>query len=208
MRRIIWLGAAMLVFSQPGRCQPHNQQAAETSPPASSTGPANGSAQAAPTPVAHRDLLADAARRARAEKKEAAKATKVYTNDNLPSAVAMPSEAAETAQATTKGTSAPTEKPAAAMDEKAWRERFANLRHKLEQDQADLDVMQRELAVLSIQSYSDPTKALEQQHSRDDINKKTADIAARKKQVEADKQAIDDAETELRRTGGDPGWAR
>ncbi len=30
--------------------------------------------------------------------------------------------------------------------------------HKLAQDQADLDVMQRELGVLNVQYYSDPVK--------------------------------------------------
>ena len=68
--------------------------------------------------------------------------------------------------------------------------------------------MQRELGVLNMQYYSDPNKAMQQQLSRDDINKKTSDIDAKKKDVEADQQAIDDAEDDLRKAGGDPGWAR
>ena len=36
----------------------------------------------------------------------------------------------------------------AKSDEDKWRARFDKLRHKLEQDQADLEVMQRELGVL------------------------------------------------------------
>ena len=68
--------------------------------------------------------------------------------------------------------------------------------------------MQRELGTLDVQYYNDPVKAMQQQLSRDDINKKTADIDAKKKQIEADQQAIDDAQDELRKAGGDPGWAR
>ena len=49
---------------------------------------------------------------------------------------------------------------------------------------------------------------MQQQLTRDDINKKTADIDAKTEQIEADQQAIDDAEDDLRKAGGDPGWAR
>ena len=42
----------------------------------------------------------------------------------------------------------------------------------------------------------------------EDINKKTSDIDAKKQKIEADKQAISDAEDDLRKAGGDSGWAR
>ena len=79
---------------------------------------------------------------------------------------------------------------------------------KLATDQADLDVMQRELGVLDVQNYSDPVKAMQQALTRSDINKKAADIDAKTKEIEADKQAIADAEDDLRKAGGDSGWAR
>jgi hypothetical protein len=44
--------------------------------------------------------------------------------------------------------------------------------------------------------------------TRGDINAKTAKIDAGKQAVEADKQAISDAEDELRKSGGDIGWSR
>ncbi len=53
--------------------------------------------------------------------------------------------------------------------------------------------MQRELGVLDVQYYSDPVKAMQQQLTRSDINDKTAKIDAKKKEIEADQQAIDDA---------------
>ena len=68
--------------------------------------------------------------------------------------------------------------------------------------------MQRELGVLDVQYYNDPVKGMQQGYSRSDINEKTDKIEAKKKTIEADNQAIADAEEELQRAGGDPGWAR
>ena len=93
-------------------------------------------------------------------------------------------------------------------DEKTWRDRFAKLRTKLHQDEDALSVMQRELGVLDVQYYNDPNKALQQNLTRSDINAKTAKIDAGKQAVEADKQAISDAEDELRKSGNDIGWSR
>ncbi|HEY7825664.1 MAG TPA: hypothetical protein VIC00_02510 [Candidatus Acidoferrales bacterium] len=92
--------------------------------------------------------------------------------------------------------------------ENTWRDKFATLRHKLEQDQENLAVLQRELGTLNTQFYSDPNKQLEQQLTRSDIDKKTAEINAATEQVAADQKAIADAESDLRASGGDPGWAR
>jgi hypothetical protein len=68
--------------------------------------------------------------------------------------------------------------------------------------------MQRELGVLDVQYYNNPVQAMQQELTRSDINDKTSKIDAKKKDIEADQQAIDDAEDELRKAGGDPGWAR
>ena len=68
--------------------------------------------------------------------------------------------------------------------------------------------MQRELGVLDLQNYSDPMKGMQQGLTRSDINEKTAKIEAKKKQIAADQQAISDAEDQLRKSGGDSGWAR
>jgi cell division protein FtsL len=59
-----------------------------------------------------------------------------------------------------------------------------------------------------VQYYSDPQKALIQQHDRSDINEKTAKIDAKKKEIDSVNQQIADLEDELRKSGGDPGWAR
>jgi hypothetical protein len=165
------------------------------------------------------DSLAAAARKAREQKKDQAQGTpRVFDNDTIPkqggvSAVGVSADASSTdangapAAGATGGTVATGGSPGSS-DEKGWRELFATLRKKQDQDQASLDVMQRELGVLDVQYYNDPNKALEQNLTRSDINEKTAKIDAAKEKVEADKQAISDAEDQLRKAGGDIGWSR
>jgi hypothetical protein len=164
------------------------------------------------------DPLVAAARKAREQKKDqaGAKPPRVFNNDNIPtqggvSAVGQnpAGDNADGTDAAAANAGAPASGGASAANgEKAWRDRFAKLRKKLEQDQADLELMQRELGVLDVQYYNDPVKAMQQGYSRSDINEKTDKIEAKKKTIEADNQAIADAEDELQRAGGDPGWAR
>jgi hypothetical protein len=225
MRRALWLAAiaAIAVFPPNSHCQQQEQtkSASQDSASSTSTSPSTSqntsqsSSQAPPqSDSGQQESLAEAARRAREQKKDAPKQAKVITNDNIPkeggiSAVGEEPPAAENAENSENASAdAAKSEKAAASDEKKWRERFEKLRHKLEQDQADLDVMQRELGVLDLQYYNDPVKAMQQELTRRDINEKTAKIAAKQKEIEADKQAISDAEDDLRQSGGDPGWAR
>jgi hypothetical protein len=164
------------------------------------------SAPSAAVAPSQQDSLAAAARRAKEKKKDASKPSRVFTNDNIPTtggissvgaAPAAPSTPAAEASGSTKND-----------DEKAWRAKFAALHHKLEQDQQELEVMQRELGELNLQYYNDPMKAMQQELTRSDITAKTGKIDAKKKEIEADQQAISNAEDDLRKAGGDPGWAR
>jgi hypothetical protein len=190
--------------------------APQTTPPPPPVPPA----QIAPTPVG--DSLAAAARKAREAKKEQAqsKPGQVFDNDNIPtqggvSAIGPASDAsvasgdgAAVATGTEPGAAAAPGGAPGPNDEKAWRDTFAKLRHKLDQDQDALNILQRELGVLDVQYYNDPNKALQQNLTRSDINEKTAKIDAAKQKVAADNQAISDAEDQLRRAGGDIGWSR
>jgi hypothetical protein len=210
---------------QPSQNQAQPQQSAAPSTPASAA-PASAQAPAAQvssqstvaSPPPQEDSLAAAARKAREQKKDqaGAKPPRVFSNDNIPthggvSAVGQ-NAAADNADGTDaaagNGSAPAAGGTSAGAGEKAWRERFARLRKKLEQDQADLDVMQRELGVLDVQYYNDPVKGMQQGYSRSDINEKTDKIEDKKKTIEADQQAISDAEDELHKAGGDPGWAR
>ena len=211
---------------QPSQSQAQQQQTQApatpaSAPAASATPPAAQAPSSQSTTVSlppqTTDPLVAAARKAREQRKDqaGAKPARVFTNDNIPtqggvSAVGV-APAADNANGTgaAAGATAPaSDKTTSAAGESAWRERFAHLRKKLEQDQADLDLMQRELGVLDVQYYNDPVKSMQQGYSRSDINEKTDKIEAKKKTIEADEQAIADAEEELQRAGGDPGWAR
>ncbi len=200
MRRMLWLAAAAMLAVA---ADSWGQQTDPQPPPAPQD---QTQSQGAPAP--QQDSLAEAARKAREQKKESAKSAKTFDNDTIPtqggiSTVGEGTSAPATGnEATQQGAAKP------ANDEKSWRAKFADLRHKLEQDQANLDVMQRELGELNTQFYTDPVKAMQQQLTRSDINNKIADIDKMKAQIQADQQAIDDAEDELRKSGGDPGWAR
>jgi hypothetical protein len=203
--------AGFLVFSAaawPQQTQQKPSQNDQQTTAAQNT-PANASNQQTSAPPV--DSLAEAARKARAAEKNAPKTARVFTNDNIPTAGGVSDVGAVNQASSDSGTGknaqAKGSAKAPANDEASWRARFADLRHKLQQDQAELDIMQRELGVLNMQYYSDPNKAMQQQLSRDDINKKSAAIDAKKKQIADDQQAISDAEDALRKAGGDPGWA-
>ena len=163
------------------------------------------------------DPVAEAARKARAEKQATAKPKKIYTDDdfaskkNAPAAPAASTEG-DQASATQGATDATAATDASAINdpksEAYWRKRFQAVRDKLASSEKELDVLQRELNKDQVQYYSDPQKALMQQYDRKDINDKTAKVDAKKKEIEDLKKQLSDLEDELRKAGGDPGWAR
>jgi len=213
MRKHLHFGIAAAVFllapANNFACQQdQSQQTSQEGSAQKSDSQAKPTAQTSQPTPAQPDPLVAAARRAREEKKEQAKPGRVFTNDNLPTTGGISAVGETAAAGSGDKAGASVSDNSIEAQEKTWRERFAKLRHKVEQDQQELDVMQRELGVLDVQYYSNPVKAMQQDLTRSDINKKTSDIDAKKAQVAADKQAILDAEDDLRKAGGDPGWAR
>lgn len=166
------------------------------------------------------DAVADAARKAREEKKTAPKAKKVFTEDDIaprlqaPAAAAQPAQTGEKGPATTQaaqGTSGAQEAGKPKEDpnsEAAWRKRFAAQYEKIDKAEQELDVLQREVQKSDVQYYSDPQKAMNEQNTRKEINDKTAKIAEKKQEIAQLKQQLADMEDRLRKSGGDPGWAR
>jgi hypothetical protein len=180
------------------------------------------------------ESVADAARKAQAEKKPSAKPAAVLTNDNLDSlkgtisvvgeAPAPPADQAsdekadkgdkgKTPAADAKG-KAPGKDDKTADDKKSaekgedyWRPMFADARKKLAADAHELDVLQRDYNLKQQQYYSDPNQAMRQQYSRQDLIDTKAQIDDKTTAVAADKQAISDLEDQLRQAGGEPGWA-
>ena len=171
------------------------------------------------------DPVADAARKARESKKDAPKPKKVYTDDDLKPAAPEPAPAPTQASGGANGTQAAGQgagKGAKAGDkaesddtpkedpngEKAWRKRFQVQNGKIAKAERELDVLSRELEKAQVEYYPDPQKALAQQNTRADINTINAKIDAKKAELAQLKQGLDDLEDQLRKSGGDPGWAR
>jgi cell division protein FtsL len=171
------------------------------------------------------DPVADAARKAREEKKTAPKPKKVYTDDDIPRAPrAGEQPAAPAAQPDSQGQPAAqgaapqggTAQPAGDTDvaapgkndEQTWRARFKAHRDKIARVEKELDILQREADKTQSQYYADPQKALAEQNTRKEINEKDAKIAAKKKELDDLKQGLADLEDQLRKSGGDSGWAR
>jgi predicted RNase H-like nuclease (RuvC/YqgF family) len=173
-------------------------------------------AQQAPAQPSTGDPVADAARKARAEQKTTPKPKKVFTNDDIPSAVPPPAPTAT--DGTTKIAAQPqgdgqsAQKSADPADdpktEAYWHKQAKKLRAKLATAEQELDVLQRELSKDQLQYYPDPQKALSQQYNRSDINEKTSKVDAKKAEVESLKQQVADLEDAVRKAGGDPGWVR
>ncbi len=174
------------------------------------------------------ESLADAARRAREQKKEVPRAKRVYTNDELPAqgsaavsvvgSVAPSGGAGDTTSARgaadqTAGGAAADAKPvekekSSSEDEAAWRKKFSELRAKIAGAEKELDVMQRELNLKQQQYYSDPNVALREQYSRGDINDNKSKIDDKKKELDALRQQLSELEDDLRRAGAPSSWAR
>lgn len=165
------------------------------------------------------DPVADAARKAREQKKAEAKPKKVYTNEDFGGTTATPAaatgtgkpESQEGATGEKSDDKGATGKKAATADknsEENWRKRFREARDKLAQAEQELDILQREAQKAQVQYYNDPQKALSEQYSRKDVTEKDTKIAAKKQEIAQMKQHLSDMEDELRASGGDSGWAR
>jgi hypothetical protein len=176
---------------------------------------------AAPAILAAQDdqgSVADAARRAQAEKKSAPKAKLTIDNDNLGTltgtvsvvgeAPPAPEDQAKKPAAEDKAQQAVApEDKAPVKDEAYWRKKFADANKKLTDDAHELDILQREYNLKQEQFYTDPMASLKQEYSRTDLNDTRAKIDEKTAVVAQDKDDIANLEDELRQSGGDPGWA-
>lgn len=158
------------------------------------------------------ESVADAARKARAEKKDAPKPKMVITDDNLGTLTGTVNVVGEEPAPPADGTKKPAAEKSAksgetVKDEAYWRQRFADANKKLADDSHELDIMQREFNLKQEQFYTDPMASLKQEYSRQDLNDSKAKIDDMTAKVEQDKTDISNLEDELRQAGGDPGWA-
>lgn len=156
------------------------------------------------------DPVADAARKAREKQQNSPKPKKVYTDDDIPhrNDATTPAPGAAAASGDDANKAAADGDDSKLTPEQKWRKRFADQRAKIAKAEQELDILQKEENKAELQYYPDPQKALKEQYTRKDINEKAAKIDAKKKEIEALKQQMSDMEDELRKAGGDPGWAR
>lgn len=154
--------------------------------------------------------LGDIARHLKADKAKEPRPAKVFTNDNLAGSEKDVSTFGAISKEDKAAAPAPdgSETKAPHHDEQYYRSQMSTLKGRLETHQRELDVLQQKLGQNQMQFYNDPNKSLQQQYSREDINKLTTDIDAKKQQVADDNKAIDDLRDQLRHEGGDPGWLR
>lgn len=181
-------------------------------------------------PAHAQESVADAARKAQAEKKPSSKPAAVFTNDNIdtikgsisvvgetpapPAAVAPGKDKAPTADDKNKAPTTDGKIVAPAEDKKPpekgeeyWRKTFVDARKKLADDMHELDILQREYNLKQQQYYSDPNTAMREQYNRQDLTDTKTKIDDKTAAVALDKQAISDLEDQLRQAGGEPGWA-
>ena len=156
------------------------------------------------------ESVADAARKAQAEKKNAPKAKMTIDDDNVGTITGtvnvVGQEPASDDQAKkTSAANAPGDK-ASKKDESYFRDKFSAANKKLADDQRDLDVTQREYNLKQQQFYTDPMASLKQDYSRQDLNDTKTKIDDLTAKVAQDKADIASIEDELRQAGGDPGW--
>jgi hypothetical protein len=176
--------------------------------------------------------IAEAARKAREQKKTAPQAKRVFTNDNIPTVPGTlstigtnPTPGGDASSGTTSsggqtggadsGTTPanPDDKTKSADEEAKWRKKFAELRAKLASAEKEVDIMQRELNLKREQYYSDPNQAMREQYkypsgSGGEVNDLAKKIADKKKEIESLKQQLSELEDDLRRAGLPSGWSR
>jgi hypothetical protein len=198
--------------------------------PAAAQDGSQSESQAGPPPGS----LADAARKARAQRKNAPPPKQVWTNENIPkvpreeapaTGAAPAGEAAQQGPggeaAGAQGAPTPGEKTPSAEDEAKkqaqleaeWRGKFAAAHKKLDDDEKELDIMQREYNLKRQQYYSDPNTAMREQYEYPsgrggELNDLAKKIEDKKQAIEQDKQAVSDLEDQLRKAGLPSGWAR
>ncbi|HUI42655.1 MAG TPA: hypothetical protein VL523_11875 [Terriglobia bacterium] len=162
----------------------------------------------APSPAATKVVaepsLGELARKLKAEEaKHPTPPAIVFTNDNLPtgggnlSVVGPPAGQEGATEIQTSAGAYAKRGPEYA------RASMAELQEKLNTHQRELAVLQQKLGQNQVQYYPNPSEALQQQYSRADIDKLTAAIDEKKKQVDADQQAISNLQDEVARQGGD-----
>lgn len=146
------------------------------------------------------DPLAAAAQRAREQKKNAPKATKVWNNDDIPAAgavsvVGQPSGQSSTADSTAAAP-ASTEQPATPEDKQALEAKASSDKDNLANLKSELDVLQRKLK-LDQQTYYGQTNYADDKAGAAALQAEQDQIDAKKKEIEDAQKQVDEAQSKL-----------
>jgi len=128
----------------------------------------------------------------------------------LTAAAQKAAAAAAAAGAAKPGAEAPADKgkkPAGANDEKGWRDRMAQARQTLERDETHADAMQTRVNSLKTDAINRDDPA-QQAKLREDYFKALNELERLKTEIEKDKKAIADIQTDARKQGVPAGWVR
>jgi hypothetical protein len=195
MRAKILIAATALLFSAPiaFSAPQAGQQSQSAQNPAQNQAQSQPKTQPSPAPA---NSVAQAARQARQNQKNAP-APMVFTNENLPRNSAI--SVVGTTRASETSADAQAEAAAdAKSDERMWRQKFADARQKLRQDQQKLTMLKSDLNALGMVRYFNETDAVSKQQA----------VLDQEKQINEDQKAIDDLQDALKKAGGDPTWAQ
>ena len=89
-----------------------------------------------------------------------------------------------------------------------WKKQFAEIDYKIRIAQTEMDILQRELNLGSVQYYPNPSTAMKESVTRREINEHRKAIEEKKKEIAELKKQRDDLEDALQHAGGPAGWAR
>jgi hypothetical protein len=160
------------------------------------------------------DTPADAARRARDQKKEQAKPAKVWDNDNVSSAAGVISVVGQSSAAGGDGAntssnvqSAPSSPGAGAVkkggmsanDIAAGQAQLASAKARLQSLKADLDLLQRKFA-LDSQTYLSNPNHTSDKAGADAVADEQSQIDAKQQEVDAEQKKVDELNAKLKDT--------
>jgi hypothetical protein len=117
-------------------------------------------------------------------------------------------EADDTAQTDSRTGSLQDDQASEVESEAFWRKQFAEIDYKIRIAQTELDILQRELNLGSVQYYPNPATAMKESITRRAINEHRKAIEDKKKEIMDLQKQRADLEDELRHAGGPSGWAR
>jgi len=107
------------------------------------------------------------------------------------------------------GTGVPLESPDAERDPEAyWRHRFATSRLKLKDAKSRLQALRQESTDVLLPFYPDPRMAFGDAYTPETLFAYQRAVAEQERQVQQLTQHLSDLEDDLRKSGGEPGWAR